>query len=74
MLSFGDALIVAEMTGEPGKTPMARWYARCWEEPHEMKRRPASQRRVRRAAARVLFALATAVAVPEQRETVSASR
>ncbi len=72
MLSFGDALIVAEMTGEPGRTPMARWYARCWEEPRATTTRPVSQRRVRRAAARVLLALASALAVPEQRERVSA--
>jgi hypothetical protein len=72
MESFGDAILVMETTARPGTNPTARWYAQRWEEPRERKTRPASRQRVRQALARVLFALASALAVPEQRERVSA--
>ena len=72
MESMGDAILVVGTTARPGTTPTARWYAAWWEEPCETKTRPASQQRLRQALARVLFALATALMVPEQRETVSA--
>src|SRR5215472_8940276 len=72
MESFGDAIFVAETTARPGTSPTARWYAQSWEEPRETTTRPASRHRVRQTVARVLFALANALAVPEQRETVSA--
>ena len=72
MESMGDAIMVAETTARPGTRPTARWYAQAWEEPRETRTRPASERRVRQAVARVLFALAHALAVPEQRERVSA--
>jgi hypothetical protein len=72
MESFGDAIFVTETTARPGTNPTARWYAQWWEEPRETKVRPASQHRVRLAVAKVLVALAEALAAPEQRETVSA--
>jgi hypothetical protein len=72
MENFGDAIVVMETTARPGTSPTARWYAQWWEEPRETKTRPASQHRMRRALAATLFALARAVAVPEQRERVSA--
>jgi hypothetical protein len=71
MESFGDAMVVMETTARPGTNPTARWYAQAWEEPYETTR-PVSQHRVRQTLARVLFALAHALAVPEQRERVSA--
>lgn len=72
MESFGDAILAMETTARPGASPTARWYAQRWEEPRETKTPPASQPRVRQAVARVLFALAMALAVPKQRERVSA--
>jgi hypothetical protein len=72
MESFGDAIVVMDTTARPGTNPTSRWYAQSWEEPRETKTRPASRHRVRQALARLLFALANALAVPEQRETVSA--
>lgn len=72
MESFGDVIVVAETTARPGTSPTARWYAQRWEEPRWTTPRPASQHRVRQAVARMLFALASALAVPEQRETASA--
>jgi hypothetical protein len=72
MESFGDAIVVMDATARPGTNPTARWYAQAWEEPRKTKTRPVSQHRVRQALARVLFALAKALAVPGQRETVSA--
>lgn len=72
MESFGDVIFVAETTARPGARPTARWYAQRWEEPREAHARPASQHRVRQAVARALFALATALAVSERRETASA--
>jgi hypothetical protein len=71
MESFGDAIVVMDATARPGTNPTARWYAQRWEEPRATKTRPVSQHRVRQALARVLFALANALAVPEQRERVS---
>jgi hypothetical protein len=72
MESMGDAIFVAETATRPGTNPTARWYAQRWEEPREEMPRPASQHQMRQAVARVLFALAKALAVPEHRETVSA--
>jgi hypothetical protein len=72
MESFGDAIVVMESTARPETNPTSRWYAQSWKEPRETKMRPASRHRVRQALARVLFALANALAVPEQRETLSA--
>lgn len=72
MENIGDAIVAMGATARPGTSPTARWYAQRWEEPREMKTRPASRHRVRQAVARALFALANALAVPEQRETVSA--
>ena len=72
MESFGDAIVVVETTARPGTNPTAQWYAHWWEESREVTPRPASQHRVRQTVARVLIALANALAVPEQRETVSA--
>jgi hypothetical protein len=72
MESFSDAIFVGETTARPGTNPTARWYAQSWEEPRETKTRPVSRHWVRQVLANVLFALANAMAVPEQRETVSA--
>lgn len=72
MESMGDAIMVMDATARPGTNPTARWYAEWWEEPRATKLRPASRHRVRRAVAKALFALANALAVPEQRERVSA--
>ncbi len=72
MESFGDVIFVAETTARPGTNPTARWYSQWWEGPRATKSRPASPRRVRQAVARALFALASALAVSEQRERVSA--
>lgn len=72
MENFCDLILVADLTAGPGMTPVERWYARWWEEPRATRTRPVSQHRVRQAVASVLFALAKALAVPEQRETVSA--
>jgi hypothetical protein len=72
MESFGDVIFVVETTAWPGTSPTARWYAHRWEEPCPAQPRPASQHRVRQVLARMLFALASALAVREQRETVSA--
>jgi hypothetical protein len=72
MESFGDSIVVMETTARPGTSPTARWYAQSWEEPRATKTRPVSQHRVRQALAMMLFALAQALAVPKQRETVSA--
>jgi hypothetical protein len=73
MESFGDAILVIETMAKPGMSPTARWYGQRWAEPRETKLRPASRHRVRQALARVLFTLASALAVPEQWERVSAS-
>jgi hypothetical protein len=73
MESMGDAMIVMEATARPGTNPTAQWYAQWREEPRATKtRRPESRHRVRQALAGVLFVLAQAVAVAEQRERVSA--
>ncbi len=72
METFGDAILVAETTARPGTNPTARWYAHRWEEPCERHARPALQHRGRQAVARLLFTLATVLAVPERQETASA--
>jgi hypothetical protein len=72
MESFGDAIVVVETTTRPGTNPTARWYAHRWEEPRETKARPSSRHRVRQTIARVLFVLANALVMPEQRETMAA--
>jgi hypothetical protein len=73
MESFGDAILVIETMARPGRSPTVRWYAQRWAEPRDRKTRHKSRHRVRQALAGALFALASVLAVPGQRERVSAS-